>query len=459
MRAALALLFACFGAVQALAEEAREDGRRERLQNSGKRRSKDVAPAKERGEIEQHAAANAQTLGRDQSGVYVNAPATNTAYSPSFVMRGFPSGVTLFDGASHGFTAQDVDLSTVDHVEFYKGPSAMLFGKALGGYGGAANYIRKSPTQETFARTLVTKASFAVSRITSDVNAPLNDDKSLLFRMTGSTQSSGSFVNFVRARSFDVAPMLAFTADNGDRASLRAEHNGGRLVWRDGLPADPVFLHIPRELYAGLPANEHETPLFDDVTLTYEHAFNTDWKVAAVVDYFLAADHWGWFTGWGYDGFQSVVFGNPVRARAARKSFDAQLRLNGRFDTGSFGHNVFLGLEHWNFKFGYNNDVARYEAAPLNIFLPVYSPGVSYAGAFWSNGVAHAISRSVYGQDLIDLSENWRILIGGRYDLLAQRERVFDPFGALTGEPTSSLSKGVKGYFSPRTGIVRRQMV
>ena len=53
-------------------------------------------------------------------------------------MRGFPAGVTLFDGASHGFTAQDVDLSTVDHVEFYKGPSAMLFGKALGGYGGAA---------------------------------------------------------------------------------------------------------------------------------------------------------------------------------------------------------------------------------------------------------------------------------------------------------------------------------
>ncbi|CCJ07910.1 TonB-dependent siderophore receptor [Methylocystis sp. SC2] len=463
--ALVALLCLCVGAAQARAEALREDEGKETLQSAGKRRGKEKSGAKEqnketnteRSQVERRAdAPNAQTLGRDQSGVYVNAPAANSAYSPGFVMRGFPAGVTLFDGAAHGFTAQDVDLSTVDHVEFYKGPSAMLFGKALGGYGGAANYIRKAPTQETFAHAVATKASFAVTRFTADVNTPLNDDKSLLFRMTGSAQSLGSFVDFTRTRSFDIAPMLAFTADNGDRVSLRAEHNGARLVWRDGVPAEPIFLHIPREFYAGLPANEHETPFFDDFTLRYEHAFNADWKIAAVVDYFLYATRWGWFTGWGYDGFQSVVFGNPVRARTANRSFDAQLRLNGRFDTSFLSHTVFLGLEQWDFYFGYNNDIARYEAAPLNIFAPIYSPGVSYAGAFWSNGVARAISRSVYGQDLIDLNENWRILIGGRYDLLAQRERVFDPFGALTVEPTSSLSKGTEGYFSPRAGILYR---
>jgi iron complex outermembrane receptor protein len=473
MRLTLAvLIFVCAGSAPARAEDVREKTHKEKLHSDGKQRDKEEAGKeeswrqgkeqsneqdKQRRQVEPPGAApNAQTLGRDQSGVYVNAPAANSAFSPSFVMRGFPAGVTLFDGASHGFTAQDVDLSTIDHVEFYKGPSAMLFGKALGGYGGAANYIRKVPVAETFARTVATKASFAVTRLTADINAPLNDDKSLLFRMTGSAQSLGSFVNFTRTRSFDVAPMLAFTADNGDRMSLRVEHNGARLVWRDGVPADPVFLHIPREFYAGLPANEHETPFFDDVTLRYERAFNADWKVAAVVDYFLTANRWGWFTGWAYDGFQSVVFGNPVRARTANRSFDAQLRLNGRFDTGFLSHTVFLGLEQWDFYFGYNNDVARYEAAPLNMFFPVYSPGVSYAGAYWSNGVARAISRSAYGQDLIDLNENWRILIGGRYDLLAQRERIFDPFGALTGEPTSSLSKGIKGYFSPRAGILYR---
>jgi iron complex outermembrane receptor protein len=461
--AALAALLAPW---PALGEEARENERNENAANESRRRERELADRKR---AERRAPANAekpdeapaeapraQTLGRDQSGVYVNAPATNSAYSPSFVMRGFPAELTLFDGASHGFTSQRVDLSTVDHVEFYKGPSAMLFGKALGGYGGAANYIRKAPTPETFARAVSTLASFAVRSLAADVNTPLNDDKSLLFRFTGSAQTLGSFVEFVRSRSFDVAPMIAFTADNGDRATLRAEHNGRRFVYRDGVPADPIFLHIPREFYAGLPANEHETPIFDDLTFTYEHAFNKDWKLTTVVDYFLSTERYGWFTGWGYDGFQSVVFGNPARGRVANRSFDAQLRLNGRFDMGFLSHTVFLGLENWDFYYGYNNDIARYEAAPLNIFAPIYSPGVSYAGAFWSNGVARAISRSVYGQDLIDLNENWRILIGGRYDLLSQRERVFDPIGALAGEPTSSLSKGIKGYFSPRAGVLYR---
>jgi iron complex outermembrane recepter protein len=399
-------------------------------------------------------APRAQTLGRDQSGVFVNESASNAAYSPGFVMRGFPSGVTLFDGAAHGYTSQSVDLTTVDHVEFFKGPSAMLFGKALGGYGGAANYIRKAPTGETFANISTSLGSFGLRRMTMDLNAPLNERKDLLFRVTGSAQTLGSFVDFVRSRSFDIAPMIAWTADSGDRTTLRAEHNGERYVYRDGVPADPIFFHVPREFYAGVPANEHETPAYDDVTFSYEHALNGDWKLTAVADYYLYASRWGWFTGWGYDGFQSVVFGNPVRSRTAIRSFDAQIRLNGRVETGALSHSLSFNLEHWDYFFGYTNAISRYQAAPLNIFLPAYQPGVDYAGAFWSNGVARAIGRSIYGQDLVDFNENWRVLIGGRYDILAQRERVLDPFGSLTGEPTASLSKGTQGYFNPRAGIL-----
>jgi iron complex outermembrane recepter protein len=402
------------------------------------------------------AAPRAQTLGRDQGGVYVNASTVNSAYSPSFVMRGFPAGLTLFDGASHGFTAQEVDLSTVDHVEFFKGPGSMLFGKALGGYGGAANYIRKAPTQETFGHITATSGAFGLNRITLDMNAPANEGKSMLFRMTGSAQILGSFVNFVRTRSFNVAPMVAVTADNGDRATFRAEHNGSRLVFRDGVPADPIFFHIPREFYAGLPANEHETPTFNDLTFTYEHAFSRDWKLSAVADYSFAVNNWGWFTGWGYDGFQSVVFGNPAKSHTASRSFDAQLRLDGKFEAGPLTHNVFLGLERWDYFFGFANRISRFEAAPLNIFYPIYQPGVDYAAAYWSNGMARAIADSIYGQDLIDLDEHWRILIGGRYDILGQRQRVFDPFGALAGEPTASLSRGSRGYFNPRAGLLFR---
>jgi iron complex outermembrane recepter protein len=446
---------------EALDSERKESAildRRSPARNDKKRRdttpkieTHETAPKEDPGQ-----APRAQTLGRDQSGVFVNASAVNSGYSPSFVVRGFPAGVTLFDGASHGFTSQEIDLSTIDHVEFFKGPSAMLFGKALGGYGGAANYLRKTPKPESFAEVVATSGGFDLNRIALDVNTPVNENKSLLFRLTGSAQTVGSFVNFVRSRSFDVAPMLAITTENGDAASLRVEHNGARLVYRDGVPADPIFLRLPREFYAGLPANEHETPIYDDVTFSYDHAFGADWKLTFVADYFLSSSRWGWFTGWGYDGLRALTLGNPVRTRTANRSFDAQLRLNGRFDTGILSHTVFLGLEHWDYFYAYSNLIARGGAAPVNIFAPAYSPGVDYRDAYWSNGFARAVARSVYGQDLIDLNENWRILLGARYDLLAQRERVFDPFGALAGAPTASVSNGTQGYFNPRAGLLFR---
>jgi iron complex outermembrane receptor protein len=457
-----ALLVVCC-AGSALAEASHDDENNAKPRTERKRREDKPQPRVERratqSEEDAKAAGSgtsprAQALGRDQSGVYVNAAVANSGYSPSFVMRGFPSKLTLFDGASRGFSEQDVDLSTVDHVEFYKGPSAMLFGRALGGYGGAANYIRKSPTDETFAHLVATVGTFNVGRITLDANAPLNDDRNLLFRLTGSAQNVGSFVDFVRSRSFDVAPMIAFTADNGDRWTLRAEHNAGRLVWRDGVPADPIFFHVAREFYAGASANEHETPRFDDFTATYEHAFSKDWRIAAVVDYFLDAGHYGWFKDWGYDGRRSIVFGQPVRTRYATRSFDAQLRLNGRFETGPFEHNVFLGLEHWDYYNAHAETIARDALAPIDIFRPVYPSGINYLGAYWANGVARAWTQSVYGQDLIDLSPHWRLLVGGRYDLLAQREILLDPLGALSGEATYSVSKGLNGYVSPRAGIL-----
>ncbi len=396
----------------------------------------------------------AQQLGKNQSGVFVNGSAENSGYSPRFVMRGFPGGLTLFDGAAHGFTSQVVDLSTVDHVEFFKGPSAMLFGKALGGYGGAANYLQKEPSDEIFARGMIANGAFDVHRANADLNTPIAESKNLNMRITGSTESVGSFVNFVRSRSFDIAPMFAFKAENGDRITLRGEHNGSRLVYRDGVPATPIFFHVPREFYAGAPVNEHETPSYDDVTMSYEHAFNKDWRVRAVVDYYLRSNRWGWFTGWGYDGFRSVTFGQPVRTRTGIRNFDAQLRLHGRFNTGAFGHSVFLGLEHWDYFTGHSDSFARDALSPIDIFRPTYPIGINYAGAQWANGVARAWSQSVYAQDLIDITPQWRILLGGRYDLLAQRERVFDPLGALSGAPTVSVNKGIRGYFSPRAGLL-----
>jgi iron complex outermembrane recepter protein len=145
-----------------------------------------------------------------------------------------------------------------------------------------------------------------------------------------------------------------------------------------------------------------------------------------------------------------------VRTRVVVRNFDAQLRLNGRFETDFLRHTVFLGLEHWDYFLAHDDAIGRDPLAPINIFSPAYPGFVNYAGVYWANGTARAWSQSVYAQDLVDLTPQWRVLFGGRYDLLAQRELVFDPFGALSGESGATQAMGIKGYFSPRAGVLFR---
>ena len=199
----------------------------------------------------------AQDLGKNVTGVFVRGPATDAGYSPSFVVRGFPGGLSLIDGAAHGFTSPSIDISGIENVEFYRGPSAMLFGNALGGYGGSVNYVSKKPTDEIFWRGSAAIGGFGLYRTTFDVNTPLTDDKSILLRLTGAAQSQGSFVDFVNSSGFNITPALTRTLDNGDKLSFRGSYNFNNSVSRDGLPASPIFLHLNREFYPGDPENEH----------------------------------------------------------------------------------------------------------------------------------------------------------------------------------------------------------
>ncbi len=334
----------------------------------------------------------------------------------------------------------------------------MLFGNSLGGYGGSANYVSKKPTDEIFWRGSATIGGFGLYRTTFDVNTPLTDHNSILLRLTGAAQSQGSFVDFVNSRSFNITPALTWTLDNRDKVSFRGSYNFNDSVSRDGLPASPIFLHVNREFYPGDPENEHDHFRLYDLTLKYEHAFDADWNVMAVVDYFRGANAYGWSPGWGYDGFQSIVYGGAARTLYSWKSFDVQAQLRGAFETGSFHHSVALGLEHWDYLNQHSDLVTRAPRGPLDIFWPIYPEPVNYAGAAPARGYDRAWSQSVYAQDLADLTPQWRVLFGGRYDLLSSQGQVNDSFGALSGSPDIVNSKGVDARFSPRAGVLYRPL-
>jgi iron complex outermembrane recepter protein len=403
---------------------------------------------------------DAQNLGKEVTGVFVNAPVGQGGYAPSFMFRGFDNGgLTLRDGVARGFISGDVELAGTERIEFVKGVTSMLYGTKTSASGAAANYITKKPEPDFFLRSDATIGSFGFHRATLDLNSPLSENKNVLFRFNAAVQDKKSFVDFVHSDNSYLNPSLTFVFENGDRLSLRGEYSIGHSLARYGVPTylpSPIFLHLPRNFYAAVPANERGWVTKYDGRLKYEHDFDRDWSAALVIDYYSGFGASGWLTAWQFDGVRSISLGNGARTHEFLKNFDAQASLKGRFETGFLTHNVFLGYERWAYYDRHRDRITADALGSLDIFAPIYPAFVNYAFARPANGDDSGWTNSAFAQDLIEIGPQWSVLIGGRYDYLASYQTLNDPTGALTGTPGSTASKGFNPKVSPRGGVVFR---
>lgn len=138
-------------------------------------------------------------------------------------MRGF-SGSNAAGSIRNGMATNWVTMSdpvNLESIEVIKGPSATLFGSSLITYGGLVNRVTKKPFDFFKGNVSYTTGSWGLSRVTVDVNAPLNEDKSMMFRLNGAVDVQRTFQDYGRSTTQVLAP--AFTYKVNDRLTLDAD--------------------------------------------------------------------------------------------------------------------------------------------------------------------------------------------------------------------------------------------
>jgi iron complex outermembrane receptor protein len=128
-----------------------------------------------------------------------------------FSLRGFPVQVTMVNGLP-GLTNGSLDPANIERIEVIKGPSGTLFGSSLISYGGLININTKKPYDTFGGEIAYTTASYGVNRVTADVNTPLNEDKSINFRLNSAYHTEDSFQDAGFRKSLFVAPSLSVKA-------------------------------------------------------------------------------------------------------------------------------------------------------------------------------------------------------------------------------------------------------
>jgi iron complex outermembrane recepter protein len=164
------------------------------------------------------------------------------------VSPNFPGGATVFmrgmraeryiDGLPnyYDYGVRDL-LANVERIEALKGPASILFQGGSSPVGGVVNVVSKMPTAERFAEVGVRAGSYGYASPWIDVNQPLNESKTVLFRITGQWETTHSNIETLHRTSYSINPTLKLT--NNENVSLVIQGQVNRREQRDypGLPA------------------------------------------------------------------------------------------------------------------------------------------------------------------------------------------------------------------------------
>lgn len=109
--------------------------------------------------------------------------------------------------------------TNIERVEVIKGPASATFASV--DPGGSINLVTKKPLMVARKEISVSAGSFSTIRGTLDFTGPLNEDKTLLYRINGAYQEARSYRDLVGNKSFLLSPSFSYLPN--DKTAINVE--------------------------------------------------------------------------------------------------------------------------------------------------------------------------------------------------------------------------------------------
>lgn len=134
-------------------------------------------------------------------------------YNNDIALRGFRSGNALINGLRTPTSSWSQPLlPNVERIEVIKGPASALFANT--DPGGTVNTVTKKPLDEARKSINFATGSYNTNRLTADFTGPMNDSKTLLYRLNLAYQNAESFRVLQGGEDVVIAPSISFIPDD-----------------------------------------------------------------------------------------------------------------------------------------------------------------------------------------------------------------------------------------------------
>ncbi|MCU0439930.1 MAG: TonB-dependent receptor [Raineya sp.] len=109
--------------------------------------------------------------------------------------------------------------TNIERVEVLKGPASVTFSSV--DPGGSINMVTKKPLAENRKEVSLSGGNFSTMRGTLDFTGPLNESKTLLYRINGAYQEARSYRDLIGNKSLLISPSLSYIPN--DKTSINTE--------------------------------------------------------------------------------------------------------------------------------------------------------------------------------------------------------------------------------------------
>ncbi len=293
----------------------------------------------------------------------------------------FLDGMQLPYGASL-YGRPKVDPYMTERIEVLRGPSSSLYGSIAPG--GLVNFVSTRPSEEPIHSVQLQANSWGRGEVAFDLGGPVNDDASVLYRVTGLGFAGGTQIDHANESRFMIAPSLTLRPDPNTTLTLMAQYqrdNGGIQI--QFLPAEGTLTHNPNGdirygKNVGEPDVDHYSRTQAWVGYEFEHRFSDAVKVRQKLRYAWLDTNLFAVAGAGLQPDLHTLNRQILSApeRAQNVTMDNQLET--KFQTGALKHTLLTGLD---FRWGSSRiDLGFGTAPPIDLYDTQYGADIGGDG-------------------------------------------------------------------------------
>ena len=374
----------------------------------------------------------------------------------NITLRGYSAVGDLYLDGIRDIAQYHRETFNLKQIEVLRGSASMLFGR--GSTGGVINQVSKTPFLTDRGSLALTLGNNAYQRITLDANKVTGEDQAMRLNLMATDTDSLRDALSAGQRRWGFAPSYSWGIGTQNEFTVAYYRLKDDNVPDYGVPFfQGRPLNVPAETFFGLASN-YERNDTEFITATYTHRFSNDTFIKNVTrranytrDLRAVAPR---LVGTPVSILPTTVVTRQLQARGGEEhTWTNQTDFSTRFETAGFKHQLLTGVEvmyeraeRWN----YTQNPANPNASIGNA-----NPYVNFTPNMTRQGQASYKGNSlgIYAQDVMEVAQGWKLLVGARWDNfgadydrppplgdLAQRQRTWSYRSGLIYQPSTTSS-------------------